>query len=210
MATLAAPPPEQLVIVDASWETYERMLEENRGRNGIRITFDRGTLQLMVMSARHERPNRILAEIVARLAHELRMEVEPFGSTTIKSEALQRGFEPDSCFYFEHAARMRGRPEIDLEQDPAPELVIEVDVTSYSLNRFPIFASVGVREVWRHYRGAVEISVLGADGYQATDRSAAFPTVAAADLTRWVELRATMSSLAWEDELRAWIRAQAR
>ncbi|MBY0374499.1 MAG: Uma2 family endonuclease [Bryobacteraceae bacterium] len=207
MATAVAPR-EPVVIVDATWETYERMLEENKGRNGIRITFDRGALQLMVMSARHERPNRILAEIVARLAHELKIDVEPFGSTTIKREDQQRGFEPDSSFYIRHAARMRERQEVDWAHDPPPDLIIEVDVTSDSLNRFPIFAAFGVPEVWRYREPNVEIFELQNGAYRASERSLAFPIMSTAELSRWVAARAAQSSWDWEDALRAWIRAQ--
>jgi Uma2 family endonuclease len=63
---------------------------------------------------------------------------------------VARGFEPDSCFYFgEQAALIRGRERIDLHVDPAPALVVEVDLTHPSLDKLPIYAALGVAEVWR-------------------------------------------------------------
>ncbi|MBZ5618558.1 MAG: Uma2 family endonuclease [Acidobacteriia bacterium] len=55
---------------------------------------------------------------------------------------------------------IRGKDEIDLATDPPPELTIEVDITSSSLNRFPIFAAVGVAEVWRYDGERVQFHTL--------------------------------------------------
>ena len=101
----------------------------------------------MVLSTKHERPNRTLALLVEILAEELNMDVQRLGSTTFTREDLDKGFEPDSCFYIQNEARVRGKEEIDLAVDPPPDLVIEIDITSPSLNKFPIYARIGVPEV---------------------------------------------------------------
>ncbi|SRR5713226_2409593 len=53
---------ERLVILDrVTWDTYERLIAEHGERCGTRFTYDEGVLQIMVVSSRHEKPNRILA-----------------------------------------------------------------------------------------------------------------------------------------------------
>jgi len=80
----------------------------------------------------------------------LNLEIYPTGSTTFKRLNQARGAEPDSSFYIQNAARIRGKREIDLTQDPPPDLVVEIDITSSSLNRFQIYATLGVPELWRY------------------------------------------------------------
>lgn len=130
----------------------------------------------------------------------------------MKREDLQRGFEPDSSFCVQNAPRMRPVRELDLNQDPPPDLSIEVDVTSQSINRVPIFAAVGIPEVW-HYSlgGAVQIMKLNSSGaYETAARSLAFPIVTSEDLTRFLLESESKPSNVWARELRGWIRAQAR
>ena len=69
----------------------------------------------------------------------------------------ERGFEPDGCYYFTNVERMRAKKRIDLTKDPVPDLAIEVDISSPSISRFPIFARLGVQEVWRYHKGRVAI-----------------------------------------------------
>jgi Uma2 family endonuclease len=101
---------EQLVILEnISWGTYERLLAERGETNGTRFTYNGGVLEIMVLSARHEKPNRTLALLVEVLAEELNLNLERLGSTTFKRADLLKGFEPDSCFYIQHADAINGK-----------------------------------------------------------------------------------------------------
>ena len=107
--------PEQKVILKGvSWETYERLLAEHEGESGTRFAYDGGTLEILVPSARHEKPNRILASLVEVLAEEMALNIESLGSTTLKRADLLKGFEPDSCFYIQHADTIRSRRKINV------------------------------------------------------------------------------------------------
>ncbi|MEK6299174.1 MAG: Uma2 family endonuclease [Acidobacteriota bacterium] len=208
MATVACPP-ERLVILDrVSWETYERLLAEHGERNGTRFTYDGGVLEIMVLSSRHEMPNRTLAALVEVLAEEWNFNIARLGSTTIKREDLQKGFEPDSCFYIQHAAAIRGKEEIDLNEDPAPDLTIEVDITRESLNRFPIFAAVGIPEVWRFDGTRVTFFQLDSGSYIETECSLTFPSLSCEIATEFLNQSQKLESTVWLREVRDWARSQ--
>jgi Uma2 family endonuclease len=149
VATVLSPPEQRVVLHNVSWETYERILAEHIDCSSPRFTFDHGELEIVTLSAEHERYSVRIADLVGVLADEMDVEVEALGSTTYKRQELERGFEPDSCFYVENIERVRGKDRIDLAVDPPPDLVVEVDITSPSISKLPLFAEFGIPEVWR-------------------------------------------------------------
>ena len=206
MATVVSSP-ERLVILDnVSWETYERLITEHGERSGTRFTYDEGLLQIMVVSSRHEEPNRTLALIVEILAEELDIDLRRLGSMTFKRKDLLKGFEPDSCFYIQHADDIIGRPEIKLPVDPPPDLVIEVDITRESLNRFPIFAAVGIPEIWRFDGARVIFYRLESNSYIETSHSLAFAALDSDIATDFLAQSQTLKSTAWLRKVREWAR----
>lgn len=202
--------PEQLVILDrVTWDTYERLINEHGERCGTRFTYDEGVLQIMVVSSRHERPNRTLATLVEVVAEEWGVDIARLGSMTFKRKDLQKGFEPDSCFYIQHADAIHGKQQIDIVVDPPPDLSIEVDITRESLNRFPIFAAVGIPEVWRFDGNRVAIFRLESGGYVEAANSLAFPAVTAEILTLFLNESQKLKSTAWLRKVREWARSQS-
>jgi Uma2 family endonuclease len=208
--TTATRPAEQIVILGPiSWETYERLLAEQGEINGKRFTYDQGTLEIMVLSTRHERLNRTLALLVELAAEALNLDLERFGSATFQRADLLKGFEPDSCFYIQHAEAVRGKEQVDLMVDPPPDLLIEIDITSPSLNRFPIFAAVGVPEVWRYDGERITFYHLVDAVYLPTTHSIALPLLSSEGGTRLLDESETLRSTAWLRHVRDWLRARA-
>jgi Uma2 family endonuclease len=164
----------QVVLPNVSWETYERLLEDLSDCSVPHLTYDRGVLEIMSPTREHERfnPVNLIVEIVAL---ELDIHIEVLGSTTFKRRDVESGFEPDSCFYVANAARIGGKSRIDLSTDPPPDLVVEIDITSSSLPRMPIYARIGVPEVWQYDGSSLRISKLQGVGYVSVDRSLAVP-----------------------------------
>lgn len=202
-----APESTQCVILSGiSWETYERLLAEHQESSGTHFTYDQGRLEIMVLSARHEKPNRALALLVEVFAEEMDIDVENLGSTTFKREELGRGFEPDSCFYIQNAERVRGKEEIDLTADPPPDLVIEIDITSSSLNKFPVFAALGIPEVWRYDGERVNIFRLEAEAYHEQAESTALPKVTSEVLSRFIAEDKHLKRTVWLRHVREWTR----
>ena len=204
MATVLSPPEQRVTLHNVSWETYERLLADLQDSSAPRMTYDRGTLEIMSPSSEHERYNRTIAQIVEELAVEMDINIDSLGSTTFRREDIDHGFEPDSCFYIENAARVRGKKRIDLSIDPPPDMVIEIDITSPSLDKFPIFAQAGVPEVWRFDGSRLAIYELTGGNYQERDTSIAFPSVTASDVTAFVKESETMDRPEWVRKLRGW------
>jgi len=176
METVAVSLPDTTIVLpNVSWETYERLLEDLADCSAPRLTYDRGRLEIMSPTPEHEKLNRTINLIVEIVAAELDIHVEVLGSTTFKRMDISRGFEPDSCFYTANAERIYGKNKIDLSTDPPPDLVIEIDVTSSSIPKMPIYARMGIPEVWRYDGSSLRISKLQADEYVAIDVSLAFP-----------------------------------
>ena len=162
----------------------------------------------MILSIEHEEPNRTLAILVEIVAEELNIVLRRAGSTTFKREDLLKGFEPGSCFYIQNSAAVHGKKRIDLSVDPPPDLVIEIDVTSASLPRFPIFAAVGVPEVWRYDGEAVQVFKLADGKYVEVETSVALPPLTGAVATRFLKENETVNSSAWLRRVPAWVREQ--
>ncbi|MGB7923565.1 MAG: Uma2 family endonuclease [Pyrinomonadaceae bacterium] len=205
MATVFSPPEQRVVLTGVSWNTYERLLIDLENQSAPRLTFDRGLLEIMSPSGEHERYNRTISLLVEVLAEELDIDVDNLGSTTFRREDIERGFEPDSCFYIRHAEAVRGKARIDLANDPAPDLVIEIDITSGSLDKFPIYAQVGVPEIWRFDGSDLTIFRLVSGSYERLDVSSAFPLMTSGVLTGFIRESETLRRTAWLRKLRAWI-----
>jgi Uma2 family endonuclease len=210
MGAVLSLPEQKVILKGVSWETYERLLAEHEEQSGTRFTYDSGMLEIMVLSARHEKPNRTLALLVEVLAEEMHLDVERFGSTTFKRPDLYKGFEPDSCFYIQHLDAISGKEEIDLTMDPPPDLVIEVDITRPLLDKLPLYAAVGVPEVWRYDGERVSILRPAEAQYVEAAHSPALPPLTSAVATRFLRDSTQMRSTVWLRRVREWAHTDAQ
>lgn len=206
MVTLLSPPEQRIILRNVSWETYERLLADNAESSNPRFTYDRRVLEIMSPSSEHEEMSHMLTLFVNVVAEELGIDVRGFGSTTFRREDLARGFEPDSCFYIQSVERISGRTKLDLAIDPPPDLVIEIDLTSPSLDKFPIYAQVGVPEVWRYDVTELRIFHLENEVYVERGESAALPHLTSRVLSRFVEDSKSIRRTAWLRSVRDWVR----
>lgn len=178
---------QRIILPRVQWCTYTRLLEERGNSHAVLLTYDQGTLELMAPSLSHEHTNRVLAMIVEAVALMYDVDLYPAGSTTFTRQDLARGFEPDSCYYITHAATVRGKPAIDLMIDPPPDLVIEIDMTRTSLDKFPLYAAIGVPEVWRYTGDSLAMAYLHDQVYETTETSLIFPRLTALQIIAWVQ-----------------------
>ena len=206
MATLTAPVEHQVLLHGVSWETYERLLSEHQDAPGTHFIYDEGELEIMVLSRSHEHPNRLIETVVKAAATELDLDFYELGSTTFKREQLQKGFEPDSAFYFGGHAVAIESAKTETGADYPPDLIIEVEISTPSLSRFPIFSAFGVPELWRYSRSRVIFHRLENERYVETTHSLALPPVSATDVTALLEERTGMRGPEWIRRVHQWAR----
>lgn len=208
MAAIISPPEQKIIMQGVSWATYEQLLADFVDSHAAHFAFDSGTLEIMSPSPKHEKPNRTIAMLIELVAGEMEVDIENLGSTTFKREDIAKGFEPDSCFYVAHAELARRKDEIDLMIDPPPDLVIEIDITHPSLDKFPIFAAFGVPEVWRYDGVRVRFYTLLDRQYAEQTTSLIFPSLTAAAVTELLEASKSMKRNLWLGRVREWARTQ--
>lgn len=209
METVERPAGQTVILRGVSWGTYDSLLADHEDRGAPRFSYDQGELEIMSPSPKHEKLNRDLALLVDVVAEEFGIDVYALGSTTFRREDLDRGFEPDSCFYIENEEHVRGKDRIDLDVDPPPDLVIEIDITSPSLDKHPIYARLGVPEVWRHDGERVAILRLDRTDYAEVAESKVLPPLTGAVLSSLIERGKSMRRTAWLKEVREWAREYA-
>jgi Uma2 family endonuclease len=210
MATVKkALPKHRLVLYDVEWREYEGFLRLLDERPAVRLTYDRGVLEIMTLSSEHEYTSHILGRFIVVLTEELGLPVRGGGSTTFRRRKRKRGLEPDECYWIQSEALVRGKDEINLRIDPPPDLALEVDITHSSLNRLKIYAALGIPELWRLERQIPVCYLLGADGhYKVSETSKAFFGLRPAELSSLLALRGQMDDNALVREFRAWVREQ--
>jgi Uma2 family endonuclease len=206
MATAASPAESRVLLRNISWATFERILAET-DRRGTRFTYDRGALEIMSPSREHERCKRYLGRMIESLTEEIGIPISSGGSTTLKSQMLAKGVEPDECYYIANEPRVRGRDELDLAVDPPPDLAIEVDLTSSSLDQLGIYASVGVPEVWLYDGARLRVYHLQPAGqYVQSASSPAFPVLPLDQVERFLSQRDGTDETSWIRSFRGWVK----
>ena len=171
----------RIVLENVRWETF---LELAEGRPGSvpRMTFDHGVLELMTPRRQHEAIGRLIGRIVETYSEVRGIEILSCASTTFKRSDLDRAFEPDESYYIAHADEIRPKDEVDLQIDPPPDLVIEVEMTRSAIPKLLLFAAMGVPEVWRHDGSRLEMLSLEGGEYRPLDSSLGLPGLAAATI----------------------------
>lgn len=164
MATVETMPAVQhSVLHGVAWHTY-RELRESPDNEHVRMTYDRGVLEIMSPSIFHERVAEVLGLLIAAWMDELDLDSVSCGTLTCKREDLEKGFEPDKCYYVQHEPVMWDKTDLDLAVDPPPDLAVEIDMTRSSVNKMEIYAAFGVPELWQFNGRKLRVSTLEADG----------------------------------------------
>ena len=169
-------PDQHLVLHDVSWDFYEHVLEEI-GDARMRVTYSDGSIEIMAPLQLHDAAGAVIAELLAFLTFDRKIPRSQFGSSTFRRKDMQKGLEPDRCFYFrENANKVRGMKRFDPLIHPAPDLAIEIDITRSSIPRQPVYAALGVPELWRFDNRHLTVLLLTNSGeYAVSTVSKALP-----------------------------------
>ena len=203
VATL--PRADRVVLHNISWEQFERLLVDLGDRRAARIAYDNGTLEIMTPLPEHEYFKESIGDAVKDIADVLAVDYESYGSTTWRKRLKMAGVESDNCFYFQHEATVRGRVDLDLGRgDPPPDLVLEIDLTSKSLDRFPIYARLEVPEIWCYDAGQLQIYHLRQGQYVEAATSLALPQVPVQEIPQVIETQHPNGRRAMRRAIRDW------
>lgn len=177
-----------LVIPRVSWDEYEQLLDDARNRPGVRITYDEGRLAIVSPSDEHEEYKDFIVACARVLSEELGVALESRGSATRKRRSLRKGVEPDASFWVDKASQVIGKRTIDLESDPPPDIVVEIDITNESLAKFDIYRVFGVPEIWRYDGTRVQMYDLAEAVYDGVAHSRFFPWLTCSTLQELLDL----------------------
>ena len=196
---------QHFVFEEASWDYYQLTLQEIGDRH-IRVTYDQGRMEIMSPLPKHEDPKTLLGQLIEMLAFQTGRVKKSLGSCTFSREDLAKGLEPDECYFFQNEAKIRGCKNWDASKYPPPDLAVEIDITSRSIPREPIYAALGVPELWR-YDGERLLCLHLLNGkYESRDRSIAFPFLNPAELLVFIQMAENKDELFIMREFVAWVR----
>ena len=174
--TQTRPAEQRLTLNNIAWQTYEKLLDAFGEHRAVRLHYDEGVLEFMVPLEAHENPSDVIGDFIKVLVIESGLNIKSMASTTLRRQALLKGAEPDKCYYIQNEPLVRGRT-VDLEKDPPPDLVVEIDITHADIDKNALYASLGVPEFWRFNGSVLTIYQLEQDQYLEVDISPTFPWV---------------------------------
>jgi Uma2 family endonuclease len=193
---------ELIVLTGVRWLTYKALALDLAEKPSKKLAYDQGILEIMTPLPEHEISKKLLGRVVELTTEILGLEILSLGSTTWSREDLQRGIEPDECYYILKEALVRGKLDFDLNIDPPPDLAIEIDISSSSLNRLSIYAALGISEIWRFDSRNLFIYVLTDGVYQTRKRSQVLPIISRAMLLELLQRRGKIGENALIQDLR--------
>lgn len=166
---------QRVVLHGVPWDQYEALLATRGDDAGVRVTYLRGELEIMSPSIHHERIKTTIARLLETWAVERGLDLEGYGSWTVRDEAEERGAEPDECY-------LVGKQLSDF-----PEIVLEVIHTSPLLNKLEVYAGFGVAEVWLFKDGGFRLYELepATGAYHRVERSPLLPGLDFAMIARF-------------------------
>jgi Uma2 family endonuclease len=192
MLTTTSTPPQQsseeklITLTGIKWLTFKAIMSDVGDGRAWRIAYAERVLEIRMPLTEHEEPKGMIESFVEAFADAIDIEVRKLGALTLEREDLARAIEPDSCFYIQNESVVRGK-SINLLADPPPDLVVESDYTSSSLNKFSIYASLGVPEIWRYRNQCLVVYQLVEGNYEERENSLAFPFLPIAEIPGLIE-----------------------
>ncbi len=205
IATLVSAPEEHRFRLSlVPWEAYVAFCD-CLGERHIRVTYDHGEMEVMTVSSRHERKKTRLRRLVEAITEELEIDIVSGGSMTCRNKEMLRALEPDECYWIENEPSVRDLDDIDLDEDPPPDLACEIEVSRSALDRMAIYAALKVPEVWRWDGETLSVHILAASGfYRAAKKSKAFPFLPIEEFVSYLT-RTDLRGNAFIRAFRAWV-----
>lgn len=195
----------RVVLRGLNWQNYKAIQQALGERRNAHLTYDRGLLEITMPLEIHEFAAELISVFIRVLVTELGLKIKSMRSTTLEREDLDRSPEPDNAYYIQNQPRVAGKI-VDLQTDPPPDLVVEVDITHTDIDKLRLYASMGVPEFWRYNGETWRIYQLQNQDYQEVETSPTFDFVPKEKLYEFLS-QAQQDEIAAEQSLRDWIRS---
>ncbi|MEO8846287.1 MAG: Uma2 family endonuclease [Kofleriaceae bacterium] len=163
---------QRILLHGVSWATYVMLRDTHESRH-LRMTYLKGSLEIMSTSRQHEANKTQIARLIEMFCLERGIALYGFGHMTCQSEEKERGLEPDEWYCR------------DDQEKSVPDVALEVIVTHGLLDKLEVYRGLGVREVWLFEKGAFKILTLRGMSYELTTASDVFPELDIARLTHF-------------------------
>ena len=98
--------PDRVILRNISWHTYQSLITDFESEPVLRLTYDRGTLEIRMPLDPHETYKKLLGHLIEAATEELDLEIRSLGSRTCDREDLARRLELDSMLL--HSERSIG------------------------------------------------------------------------------------------------------
>ena len=198
-------PENTTLLMGIRWETYQSLLLDLAENPSKKLTYDQGTLEIITPLPEYEINKGFLGRLVQTTTEVLGLEILSLGSTTLSRKDLQKGVEPDECYYITNEELVQGKIEFDFNHDPPPDLAIEIDIASSSLDRLTIYAALGIREIWRFDGKKIFIYCLQDGSYQEQEKSNVLPILSRSVIVNFLIRRGEKGENALLREFREWL-----
>jgi len=177
------------VLYGVSWEDYVEFAKATLDETNLEMTYNRGVLKVnMGQGTKHENLSRFLNNLVMMIALHLRQNIIPVGSMSLISNRVRKGADPDESYYIQNYDRASFKRELyDDETDTPPDLVVEIDETHKSDDKFEIYAAFGIKEFWLYDARVLRMFELSKTGeYLLIEKSIALPILTGEVLTQFL------------------------
>ena len=203
LAPKTPPGEKRMAFHHLNWRAYQQILHAMGERRSARLTYDRGILEITMPLEAHEFYSELLGRFIYFLVSATGLKLKSMGSTTLDREDLERGAEPDKAYYIRNQAQVVGKT-VDLNRDPPPDLVVEIDITHTDINKLDLYAQLGIAEFWRYNGQVWRIYQLVGSNYEEVEVSPTFAFLPKAKLYEFLE-QAQIDEIEAEKSLRQWL-----
>ncbi|MBF2028456.1 MAG: Uma2 family endonuclease [Oscillatoriales cyanobacterium C42_A2020_001] len=209
-ASLTLKGEQRVVIHHVTWNGYLQILAALPETRSTRLIYDDGTLEMTMPGEDHEFIGRLIGRfiwiLVEVLSESRNFDMKTMGSTTMNYPELKRGVEPDEAFYIQNQPNLAGRT-VNFNEDPPPDIVVEIDITHTDIDKNRFYASIGVPEFWRFDGQVLRIYQLQNHEYVEVEIS---PTFQFSPQTRLYQFltESRISEVQAVKELRSWIQQE--
>lgn len=204
-------PGEMKILYGVSWDDYIEFTKATLDETHLELTYNRGVLRVeMGIGFRHENFSRFLHNLITLVALRLRRNIIPTGSMTLVSNKAHKGADPDESYYIQNAHRASFKRQLfDDETDTPPDIVVEIDETHKSTDKFEIYAAFGIKEFWLYDAEVLRIFELSETGeYLLSKKSIALPVLTAEILTEFLNRSQNEDQFEVLSDFERWLREQ--